>query len=54
MWGRYISPMCDCEELEFEDFEVMLATLSKKSPAPAVEVPLEVPLLQVVALKQRK
>jgi hypothetical protein len=46
--------MCDCEELEFEDFQVMLAALSKKSPAPAMEAPLEAPVLQVVAPKQRK
>ena len=46
--------MCDCEELEFEDFEVMLAALSKKSPAPAQEVPLQAPILQVVSTKQRK
>lgn len=25
--------MCDCEELEFEDFEVMLATIAKASQA---------------------
>jgi hypothetical protein len=46
--------MCDCEELEFEDFEVMLTALSKKSPAPAVEAPLEAPLPQIVAVKRRK
>jgi hypothetical protein len=45
--------MCDCEELEFEDFEVMLTALSKKSPAPA-EAPLQAPVLQVVVAKQRK
>jgi hypothetical protein len=44
--------MCDCEELEFEDFEVMLSTLSKKSPAPAVEVLAPVP--QIIAAKPRK
>jgi hypothetical protein len=44
--------MCDCEELEFEDFEVMLAALSKKSPAPMVQAPLLVP--QVVVAKRRK
>lgn len=46
--------MCDCEELEFEDFEVMLTALSKKSPAPAVEVPLQAPVPQIVAARQRK
>ena len=44
--------MCDCEELEFEDFEVMLSALSKKSLAPAAEAPVPVP--QIVASKQRK
>jgi len=46
--------MCDCEELEFEDFEVMLTTLSKKSPVSAVEVPPQAPLPQIVAARQRK
>jgi hypothetical protein len=44
--------MCDCEELEFEDFEVMLAALSKRSPAPTVEALAPVP--QVILAKQRK
>lgn len=46
--------MCDCEELEFEDFEVMLAAMSKKSAAPALEAPLQAPVPQVVANRQRK
>jgi hypothetical protein len=46
--------MCDCEELEFEDFEVMLTALSKKSPAPEVEAPLLAPVPQIVAAKRRK
>ena len=56
----YISPasksdsMCDCDELEFEDFEVILTTLSKKSAVSEVEVPLQATVLQVAARKQRK
>lgn len=46
--------MCDCEELEFEDFEVMLTAMSKKSPPPAVEEPLQAPVPQVVLNRQRK
>lgn len=41
--------MCDCEELEFEDFEVMLFALSKKSPSLAVEAPAPVP--QIIVAK---
>jgi hypothetical protein len=44
--------MCDCEELEFEDFEVMLSAISKRSTAPAVEAPAPVP--QIVVAKHRK
>jgi hypothetical protein len=44
--------MCDCEELELEDFEVMLSAISKRSTAPAVEAP--VPVAQLVAAKPRK
>ncbi len=46
--------MCDCEELEFEDFEAMLVTLSRKSPPPAVEAAPEAPMIQLSAPKQRK
>jgi hypothetical protein len=46
--------MCDCEELEFEDFEYMLAALSSRSPAPTVEAPVPAPVPQIVAAKQRK
>ena len=35
--------MCDCEELEFEDFEVMLSAISKRSAAPVAEAPAPVP-----------
>jgi hypothetical protein len=45
--------MCDCEELEFEDFEIMLAAISKKSSVP-VEATPEAPLIQVAAPKPRK
>jgi len=44
--------MCDCEELEFEDFEVMLSAISKRSAAPVAEAPSPVP--QLVVAKQRK
>jgi hypothetical protein len=44
--------MCDCEELEFEDFEVMLSAISKMKAAPAAEVPAPIP--QLVVAKQRK
>ncbi len=44
--------MCDCEELEFEDFEVMLSAISKRSAAPAAEAPAPIP--QLVVAKQRK
>jgi len=43
--------MCDCDELEFEDFEAMLRTLSVKSPAPAAQVQLQPPVLQISAPK---
>jgi hypothetical protein len=52
--GRPISPMCDCEEMEYEDFELMLVSLSKKLPATGVEAPVQAPLLQVVSPKNRK
>ena len=39
--------MCDCEELEFEDFELMLSALSKRSTAQPVEAPAPVPQLVV-------
>jgi hypothetical protein len=44
--------MCDCEELEFEDFQVMLAALSK--PTTTEKAPLEAPLIQVAAPKRAK
>ncbi len=44
--------MCDCEELEFEDFEVMLSAISKMSAAQSAEAPPPVP--QLVVAKQRK
>ena len=45
-------PMCDCEELEMEDFEYMIAALSKKLPA-QVEEPLQAPI-PLVAAKRKK
>ena len=44
--------MCDCEELEFEDFEVMLSAISRKSGVPVV-VPVEAPLIRVAATPKR-
>lgn len=44
--------MCDCEELEFEDFEVMLSAISKMSNGKAEEAAALVP--QLVVAKQRK
>jgi len=46
--------MCDCDELEFEDFEVMLTALSEKSPSPSVEAPLQATVPQIVLARQRK
>jgi len=45
--------MCDCEELEMEDFEYMIAALSKRSPTPQVEEPLQAPV-PLVAAKRKK
>jgi len=45
--------MCDCEELEMEDFEYMIASLSKKVEAPPAEEPLQVPV-PLAAAKRRK
>jgi len=45
--------MCDCEELEMEDFEYMIASLSKRSPNPQVEEPLQAPV-PLVAAKRKK
>lgn len=44
--------MCDCEELEFEDFEVMLEAISKARAAE--QAPLEAPVIQVAARKRAK
>jgi hypothetical protein len=40
--------MCDCEELEMEDFEVMLAAISKRSFPPVTAVPV----IQVTSRKK--
>ncbi len=45
--------MCDCEELEFEDFEYVLAALSKKQPGPAQEEPVQAPV-PLLRAKTRK
>jgi len=45
--------MCDCEELEMEDFEYMIAALSKKSPTQQVEAQPQAPV-PLVAAKRRK
>jgi hypothetical protein len=46
--------MCDCEELEFEDFEVMLAAISKMSRLQTEEAPLKAPVPQLVLARQRR
>jgi len=45
--------MCDCEELEMDDFEYMIATLSKKLPPEQVEEPLEAPLPIAAAMRKK-
>jgi hypothetical protein len=50
----YLATMCDCEELEFEDFEVMLATISELSRRRTEEAPLETPIPQLVVAKRKK
>ena len=42
--------MCDCEELEFEDFEVMLSTISKLE-AQAKQKAVAAP---IIVARQRK
>lgn len=42
--------MCDCEELEFEDFEEMLSAISKRSAVQNLEAPTPVP--QLIVAKQ--
>jgi hypothetical protein len=46
--------MCDCEELDFEDFQLMLAAISKASRPQTEKVPTEAPLPQLVLARQRK
>ncbi len=43
--------MCDCEEMEFEDFEVMLSAISAR-PAPPVEASVA-PLIKVSTRRNR-
>jgi hypothetical protein len=45
--------MCDCEELEMEDFEYMIAALSKKLPSEQEEEPLQAPI-PLVSAKRKK
>jgi hypothetical protein len=45
--------MCDCDELEFEDFEVILTALSKK-PLHAEEIPAAAAVPQIIAARRRK
>jgi hypothetical protein len=46
--------MCDFEELEYEDFEMMLAAISKISRAQREESPLQAPTPQLVIARKRK
>jgi hypothetical protein len=46
--------MCDCEELDFEDFQLMLTAISKASRPPTEEVPIRAPLPQLVLARQKK
>ncbi len=46
--------MCDCDELEYEDFEVMLAAISKTSRPQMEEVHLEAPIPLLVAARRGK
>jgi hypothetical protein len=45
--------MCDCEELEMEDFEYIISSLSKKLPPQQADEPLQAPI-PVVAAKRKK
>lgn len=46
--------MCDCEELEFEDFELMLTAISKIARTQMEEVPSKATIPQLVAVRNRK
>jgi hypothetical protein len=52
--GTSFATMCDCEELEFEDFEVMLAAISELSRRRTEEAPLETPIPQLVVASRKK
>lgn len=43
--------MCDCEELEFEDFQVMLNVISEISRAQKKEAPVRAPVPQLVVAR---
>jgi hypothetical protein len=45
--------MCDCEELELEDFEALLAAISRKSAATTAQPPSLAPVIQVAAPKRK-
>ena len=46
--------MCDCEELEFEDFELMLAAISKMSRPQTEQANVKAPVTQLAVARQRK
>ena len=46
--------ICDCEELEYEDFQLMLAAISKASHPETEEVSIGAPLPQLVLARQKK
>ncbi len=55
MRERLIATMCDCEELEYEDFELMLAAISRISRSRTEEAPVQAPIpLLVVARKGKQ
>ena len=45
--------MCDYEELDLEDFQLMLAAISKASRPQTGEAPIRAPLQQLVVARQR-
>lgn len=49
-----IATMCDCEELEYEDFELMLEAISRVSRAAAEEAPGHAPIPLLVVPRKAK